>query len=213
MYLLDLTLILGTTHIFCKYFCRLNELATWYLIHCLGNFYIVLLCYEPILNIINDPLYELFNPTQYYTSMLSIIFLHVYHMIFFKCNYDDIFHHLVFVGIGSFTIFFFENGYYSALSHFFICGLPGGIDYFFLFLYKSGNITKETRLKVSVFLNTWIRSPGLCVASTFSLINFTYSQKTYWNIFETLLQIFMTMGNGQMYMRDIVYAAGQKNIY
>lgn len=134
-------------------------------------------------------------------------------MIFFNCNYDDVFHHLVFVGIGSFTIFFFENGYYSALSHFFICGLPGGIDYFFLFLYKTGYISKEKRLKISVFLNIWLRSPGLCIVSTFALINFVYSKKTYWNIFETTLQIFMTMGNGQIYMRDVVYTAGKNNIY
>jgi len=49
--------------------------------------------------------------------------------------------------------------------------------------------------------------------STFALINFVYSKKTYWNIFETTLQIFMTMGNGQIYMRDVVYTAGKNNIY
>lgn len=213
MYLLNLSILLGTTHIVCKYFYKLNELATWYLIHSIGNFYIIYLCCEPVIKILNDPLYELFNPTKYYASMESIIFLHLYHMFFFKCTYDDIFHHLVFVGIGSFTIFFFENGYYSALSHFFICGLPGGIDYFFLFFYKLEIITKETRLKIATFLNVWIRSPGLCMVSTFSLINFIYSKKTYWNMFETILQIFMSMGNGQMYMRDIVYTAGKKDVY
>jgi len=89
--------------------------------------------------------------TKYYVSMESIIFLHIYHMIFFNCNYDDVFHHLVFVGIGSFTIFFFENGYYSALSHFFICGLPGGIDYFFYFFIKLVIYLKKNVLKYQYF--------------------------------------------------------------
>jgi len=65
MQLLFLSSTLGTVHILCKYLYKLNELATWYLIHSIGNFYITYLCYEPILKILNDPLYELFNPNKY----------------------------------------------------------------------------------------------------------------------------------------------------
>ena len=199
-------------HIFYKIFYNINELALWYLIHSLANFYIIFSIIEPIKLILNDPLYHLFNMTYYYDSTIKIVILHLYHMLFFKCTKDDIFHHVVFVSIGTFTIYFFNNGYFSALTHFFICGLPGGIDYFLCFLYKTGCILKNTRLKWAMFLNVWIRSPGLCMLACFAIINFIYSKKTYYNYFELFLELFLTVGNGQMYMSDVVYTNGKNNL-
>jgi hypothetical protein len=206
-------LFLGSIHLTCKTVYKINELATWYLIHSISNFIIVVLTINPILEIFKDPIEQIKNPNPYYDTMIIIILIHLYHLLFFKCNNDDIFHHLFFVGLGTITIYIFNNGYYSALSHFFICGLPGGIDYFFQFLYKINYIHKITRLKISMFLNVWIRSPGLCMVGTFSLINFLYSEKKIFNIIELLLQIIMSVGNGQMYMRDVVYASGKSYIY
>jgi hypothetical protein len=51
------------------------------------------------------------------------------------------------------------------------------------------------------------------MVGTFALINFIYSDKKIDNIIEFLLQIIMSVGNGQMYMRDIVYASGKNYIY
>lgn len=208
--IINFTLLISSIDLMFRKYYTLNELTVWYLIHSFANFYIVSLCINPISYILKNPLYHLFNPTEYYGSMIAIIILHLYHLLFFNCNKDDIFHHLVFVGIGTITIFVFNNGYYSALSHFFICGFPGGIDYFMLFLYKINYITKETRLRYAVFLNVWIRSPGLCMVSTFSLINFIYSKKTITDIIEFIMQVSMTLINGQMYMRDVLLAAGKK---
>ena len=138
-------LFLGSIHLTCKTNYRINDLAIWYLIHSISNFIIVILTINPILEIFKDPIIQINNPTPYYDTMVIIILLHSYHLLFFKCNKDDIFHHLFFVGFGTFTIFVFNNGYYSALSHFFICGLPGGFDYFFQFLYYVLNY-KSNRL-------------------------------------------------------------------
>jgi len=206
-------LFLGSLQLTCKTIYKINELAIWYLIHSITNFIIVILTINPILEIFKDPIKQIKNPNPYYDSMTIIILLHLYHLLFFKCNRDDIFHHLFFVGLGTFTIYVFNNGYFSALSHFFICGLPGGIDYFCQFLYKIGYIYKITRLRISMFLNVWIRSPGLCMVGTFAIINFIYSEKKIFNIIELLLQIIMSIGNGQMYMRDVVYASGKNYIY
>lgn len=206
-------MFIGSIHIVCKTMYKLNELSTWYLIHSIANFYIVALTINPILEILKDPIKQIKEPVIFYDTMIIIFLLHLYHILFFKCNGDDIFHHLFFVGFGTITIYVFNNGYYSALSHFFICGLPGGIDYFIQFLYKNNCIYKKTRLKISMFLNVWIRSPGLCMVGTFSLINFIYSEKNIFNIIEFLLQIIMSVGNGQMYMRDVVYASGKNYIY
>ena len=192
---------------------NMSELSCWYLLHFIGNFYITILCIKPISKVLEDPILELFNPTPYYDTMIIIFILHSYHLLFFKCTKDDIFHHLLFVGVGTFTIFIFNNGYYSAVTHFFVCGLPGGIDYFYQFLYKSELILKSTRLRASVFLNVWIRSPGLICMANMAIINFIYSEKKLFDIIQVILQVILTLGNGQMYMRDIVYTAGKNYIF
>jgi hypothetical protein len=199
-----------STHLILKNI--INELAIWYLIHFLGNMYIVLISLTPIFEILSDPLYQLFHPIEYYDTTIIADLIHIYHILFFNLTNDDIFHHLFFVGLGSFTVYYFQSGYYSALTHFFICGLPGGIDYLFLFFYKIGYIEKITRLKAAMFLNVWIRSPGLCMLATVSIIKFIYTEKTYINTIELILQILNTLVNGQYYMQDVVYANGKYEI-
>jgi len=189
-----------------------NELITWYLLHCIANLYIVSMCALPVAHIINDPIYELFNPTEYYDTTYVIIFIHIYHLLFFNCTRDDIFHHLVFVFFGSITVFIFNNGYFTALTHFFICGFPGAIDYALLFLYKTNKISKRMRLKCALYLNVWFRGPGLCFMSLFAIINYIYAKKNIENLLIMILQVFVTMGNGQYYLTEVVYANGKNNI-
>ena len=117
------------------------------------------------------------------------------------------------IGRDQSTIYVFNNGYYAAITHFFICGFPGGIDYFMQFLYKNELILKSTRLRFAVFLNVWIRSPGLICMTNMAIINFIYSDKTYFDIIAFILQVILTLGNGQMYLRDIVYTAGKNYIF
>ena len=45
------------------------------------------------------------------------------------------------------------------------------------------------------------------MVSTFALLNFIYSKKT---IIEFIMQVSTTFINGQMYMRDVLLAAGKK---
>ena len=180
--LIYFTFILFICHVFLSFFLKLNELSIWYLIHSIVNLYITFLCIEPIYCIFEDPIFHLKNITPFYDTIYIILILHVYHVIAFYCTKADIFHHICFVGIGSITVFIFENGYYSAFAHFFICGFPGAIDYLFLFLYQQGYLEKKQRLKIAVFINLWIRSPGLIATSTFSIIKYIYSEKTFFNL-------------------------------
>lgn len=210
---LTFLLSLFSIHTLSKYLFKYSDLATWYLIHSIGNIFITYYCLEPIYHLLGDPIFHMMNPTDFHITMVLIIILHTYHMLFFKCTNDDIFHHITFVGIGSLVVYFYKNGYFLALSNFFICGLPGAIDYFFLFLYKISYIDKNTRLKEAVFVNLWIRSTGLNLVACFALMNFIYKEKNIINIFGLCLQLMMTVGNGNMYLRDIIYSAGKKQIY
>ena len=101
----------------------------------------------------------------------------------------------------------------AALAHFFICGFPGAIDYLFLFFYQQGYIEKKQRLKIAVFVNLWIRSPGLIATSTFSIIKYIYSKKKLLNFIEMIFQVITTSFNGQTYLRDVIYSAGKNDIY
>ena len=121
----------------------------------------------------------------------------------------DIFHHLFFVTIGSLVVFIFNNGRFVALSHFFICGLPGGIDYVILFLYESNHVEKITRLNIASYINVWIRAPGLCMVATFSILKFIYSNQDLFSFIELFLQLLITYGNGQFYMKEVVYSTGK----
>lgn len=127
-----------------------------------------------------------------------------------KCSKNDIFHHLFCVIIGSLVVFTFNNGKFVALSHFFLCGLPGAIDYIYLFLYQCDYITKITRLNMATFLNVWIRGPGLCMLSTFAILKFIYIKKTLYDLIELVLQVIMTYGNGQYYLKDVVFTNNLK---
>lgn len=196
-------------HVFCKYLCKLNQLSSWYIIHAVVNFYITILCCEQIKYLLNDPIKELLNPVGYYDTTIIVAILHIYHLLFFKCTKTDIFHHLFFVTIGSFVVFVFNNGRFVALSHFFICGLPGGIDYIILFLYEFNYVEKITRLNIATYINVWIRAPGLCMVATFAIIKFIYSKQDLFCIIELLLQIIITYGNGQFYMKEVVYSTGK----
>ena len=211
--LISFSFILFISHFFLSFFSNLNELSIWYLIHSIVNLYITFLCIEPIYYILEDPIFHLKNITPFYDTIYIILILHVYHMIAFYCTKADIFHHIFFVGIGSSIVFIFENGYYSALAHFFICGFPGAIDYFCLFLYQQGYLEKKQRLKIAVFINLWIRSPGLIVSSTFSIIKYIYSEKKLFNLIEMFFQVSTTSLNGQTYLRDVIYASGKNHIY
>lgn len=203
------TLSLGAFHIFCRFLCQLNQLSSWYIIHAVVNFHITLLCCEQIKYLLKDPLNELFNPIPYYDTTIIVAILHLYHILFFKCTKADIFHHLFFVTIGSLVVFIFNNGRFVALSHFFICGLPGGIDYVILFLYEMKHVKKFTRLNIASNINVWMRAPGLCVVATFAILKFIYSSKDLFSLTELFLQLLITYGNGQYYMKEVVYSMGK----
>jgi hypothetical protein len=209
---LEICLCILFIDIFFKHIYIIHSLARWYLIHAIVNFIITGMLIGPIYDIIKNPLKEIFHPIVYYDSTIVIDILHIYHMLFFSCTKADIFHHLFFVVIGSIFVFLFNNGKFIALSHLFLCGLPGGIDYVILFLYQFNYVTKFTRLKIATFLNIWIRAPGLCIISTVGLLYYLENEKTLYSTVQLFFQIIMSYGNGQYYLRDTVFAYGKHSV-
>ena len=90
-----------------------------------------------------------------------IIAVHTYHMLAFKLNGEDLFHHLTFVPIIGGGHFLYPWGLSGNILSFFISGLPGMIDYFLLALYKDKLISSLQEKRINLSINVWLRSPGI----------------------------------------------------
>jgi hypothetical protein len=163
-----------------------------------------------MIKLLKNPIFHIQNPTRFdYSTIISAI-LHMYHLIFFKCNKSDLFHHLTFVLFGTLTQYLVNWGYGTALYHFFLCGLPGGIDYFLLGLAKQNVISKNSRLKYAVELNNWIRAPGAIFTWCISYIWFIYRLDYGLNLFCFIIITLASVINAQYYSRQVTLCAGNK---
>lgn len=156
-----LSFVLFVVHdLFAKY--TLNEKAQWYRLHAIVNAVIVYQTYDVVFQalLVND-----LNNLELASPIPSIIVftLHIYHMICYQCNQLDYLHHIVMLSILTFPIYYGKTCYLviSNFCLFFTCGLPGGIDYYLMYLKETGNFSSLAEKKWNVRLNTWIRAPGI----------------------------------------------------
>lgn len=183
----------STSIILFDYFLSLfifNRLICWYIIHAYCNFFVVYKCVPYILDFMNEPLQSIQNTTDLNLHYYAFI-PHLYHCIAYDLNKDDIFHHVLFVFFAMLLKKFINTGFTIALYLFFINGVPGGIDYIMLTLYKFNLITKHTRHNIAVYLNSWFRCPGLIFSNTifivYTLIHETNFYRKLFNIFFSFL--------------------------
>lgn len=81
--------------------------------------------------------------------------------LFFKLDQADIIHHAVSVGLVGSIGYLVRWGAVLSAMDFFICGLPGGLDYAMLALGKMGVLQKITIKRVNLWLQVAIRWPGI----------------------------------------------------
>lgn len=136
--------------------------ARWYLIHALLNTVVTALLIPDCLEVLRDPLAGLDSP--YTDGPLALtVGLHLFHCVsnFRSLTAIDWAHHLVSNMLVSGLCFPFVYGPLVNWACFFVCGLPGGIDYYLLFLVKIGRMEKLTEKKLNRMLNMWLRLPGI----------------------------------------------------
>lgn len=200
--------------ILCTTFCLIDKGLSrytpldgiYYLIHSLHNAAIVFLTEEEVYKSLTDFSYVQNSPKNL-LALECVFALHFYHLIMYwkKFRYDDWLHHILMIGIALPIGWITESNSLLGYSLFFTTGLPGGIDYFLLFLTRNYWITRETEKKVNAYLNTWIRSPGCISHATLSLLLISaktskYSVDWYLGIIASIL----TFWNGQYFMRQVV---------
>ena len=92
---------------------------------------------------------------------------------------------------------------------FFVCGLPGGLDYCMLAAVKLGLMTSMTEKRWNARINVWMRSPGLLLTS-FCLLLGRFDEHAPASVAERVpgwLAVgcaFLCGLNGQYYMQVVV---------
>lgn len=167
MYLLiQLGLTIGALHLITDSLPRcLGQKAKWYLLHCIVNAIVTLWTASSMLHILLYPLakdpYICFLPV--FPSIL-VMSLHVYHALAFHLNRYDIIHHVVMMLILLIPLFNTHNAgfiYFCNYSLFYLCGLPGGVDYYMMYKVECGQMEKLHEKYYNSHINAWVRSVGI----------------------------------------------------
>lgn len=166
------------------YICPLNYTSKYFLAHVIHNFFVIIYSYQFAKEIIEQP----FPYSTYYKVPIEVCSflgaLHVYHLIFYKISFDEIYHHIL-----SIYFHFYPVNKFLLASLFFMTGLPGGITYVMLILIKYNYISKITEKIISKNLNLWCRLPGILFFANMLLINMLHREISIQDIL-TLLFMF-----------------------
>tara|TARA_A100001011_G_C14275753_1_gene829135 strand:+ start:1053 stop:1706 length:654 start_codon:yes stop_codon:yes gene_type:complete len=167
--------------------------ARWFQLHCFINIMIVQEIYKDIFNLLLDPLD--IKVLEHHKELYYILYLHLYHMIFFKNTTTDYFHHIVFVLFGTFPIYHFYNVNLIRLATFTGCGLPGVIEYFTLSLVKHEKIKSLTQKTIMVYVYNYFRYPVSVFAASLIYYNHAIGLTNYISNFCVLYTIFLIIFN------------------
>lgn len=149
--------------------------SRYFCMHVILNSYIVYITYETTYQFLLNPIAEYnFYSKAGIQSCSIIIGFHLYHILTEKLGLEDKMHHIVTVFITGTTGLIKPSGDILSAINFFMCGLPGGLDYFLLVLVKYNLINKLTEKYINRWLNLLIRMPGMMLCCWYSILNLYY---------------------------------------
>lgn len=145
--------------------------ARYFLLHFLFNMFIIYITYR-------DTIYYLVNPVilnNYYVksaiiSSSGIMSFHFYHYISSPLDIETKLHHIFSAFISAGISLCYPLGESISATNFFMCGLPGGIDYLMLVLVKYDKIDKITEKYWNRWLNLLIRMPGMLLCNWYIML-------------------------------------------
>jgi hypothetical protein len=123
-----------------------------------------------------DPLHAFQGPSFTMVANSAVASIHFYHILAFKLNSADIFHHVTFVSVlcGLAIPFKHSGGAANNLGCFFLSGLPGGMDYVLLVLVREGKMAVKTEKKWNARINNWLRGPSMVMYAVFGYLAVLY---------------------------------------
>jgi hypothetical protein len=203
---------------FCGIDSALSKLGlegVYYAVHTIHNAGIVYLTAPEVYQTLTDFGSVATAPTNYFAAEL-VFALHLYHCLYYwrKFRFDDWLHHILMIGVALPIGIAVPSGTLLGFSLFFTTGLPGGIDYFLLFLTRNLWINRLTEKRVNAWLATWIRAPG-CVAQAALTLAFLSMQNVVTASTYAWLA-YLTAGlnywNGMYFASQVLYDAGSRQV-
>lgn len=180
--------------------------ARYFSLHGLWNIIITIMIIPDLIKTLIDPMHAL-SPGSDFSRwpVIMVTVLHFWHCVAYGgLSWDDYFHHFVFaVGLCSVN-FVWDWGYSTNFLIFFICGLPGGLDYLMLAAVKHGYIQKISEKRINKILNVWCRGPGCTAAACLVWINWMSGQADHIPGMVKLLTTILAISNGQYYSGRVV---------
>ena len=179
--------------------------SRFFILHTLANLAITISCAPDAFRSLSRPLDEPYGKMSILPVYL-IAGLFAYHLSFFKnVPREEWVHHILFGGgIGGVGLANPASPIGNAIA-FFICGLPGGIDYAMLAAVKEGLLASDTEKVLNTRLNVWLRSPGAVTAAYAIYIQMRHLPKPRpIPSGAAMLVASLTVLNGQYYMQKVV---------
>jgi hypothetical protein len=212
------TSILPWIAVFCladSFLTATNLQGVYYLIHAAHNGFVVYFTYHEVWQTLTD-FGSISSALTNYTAAELVFGLHIYHCIYYwrKFRTDDWLHHILMIAVALPIGVSLPAGTLLGFSLFFTTGLPGGIDYFLLFLVRNGVLHKDTEKRINTRLATWVRMPG-CIAQAALTAAYLSTQniENKFLLYLAYLSAALNYWNGAYFGQQVIYDAGVRNLY
>lgn len=149
--------------------------SRWFQLHCIVNFYIVIIVMKDAINLILSP-FNLENISETNIDSITIVNLHIYHLIMFRnVSIEEYLHHFIFIILGVMPGIFLLDNRVCKIATFTGCGLPGCIEYFTLSLYKHNKLNNLFQKKIMIYIYNYFRSPLGIISMYINYIQYKYN--------------------------------------
>lgn len=193
-----------------RHFVSKNPKPRWYLLHSLVNVAITAMCVNDVLTVLGPDL-----PIVGVTSVINrlpmclCLGLHIYHALAFRLNFLDIVHHGIMMGVLSIPLLksnSIETIVFCNYCLFFTCGLPGAIDYYFMYLVHVKRATPLQEKSINHRLNAYLRSPGIMYGAFIVYRKMINAHAEWFLAIPVILSFFW---NAQYFSGAVSYGYGQ----
>ena len=177
--------------------------SKWVSIHCIVNAVVTWLTFGDMWSYIVDPLSPRDSDNCF--PLILVLLLHVYHILCYPCVFMDYVHHIVMCSLISVPLL--ASSKVIALSNtalFFVCGLPGGIDYYNMYRVDQGQLPSLLEKKFNSWLNIYLRAPGILYTAYLVWIHYLNNYPVF-NQWYSVLVVFAFIWNAQYFATSKFY--------
>lgn len=188
--------------------------GVYYLIHTFHNAVIVYETHHEIVKTLTDFGSIGTASPNYYAAEL-VFALHFYHIVYYyqKLRFDDWLHHILMIFVALPIGVNLPAGTLLGFSLYFTTGLPGGIDYFLLFLVRNNWLHRDTEKRMNARLATWIRGPGCVAQAAFTVAYLSMQNSSGIWVWLAYLSAVLNYWNGAYFSAQVIYDAGARGVY